>query len=172
MSHPVLDLIFSRRSIRKYTDQPVDREVLVELLQAGMAAPSAMNSRPWEFAIVTDPVKLDALRKSLPFGNYQAPAAIIPLYNPLIGSNPISVSFWQQDLSAAVQNILITASGMGLGTVWIGVHPMPPLVGAVRKIIKAPRWITPLCVIYVGHPDQTKSPRTQYEERRVHWDEY
>ena len=172
MSHPILDLILSRRSIRKFTDEPVPHEILVDLLKAGMAAPSATNSRPWEFIVITDAEQLDSLRKVLPLGKYNAPVAIIPCHNPLIASNPANLLFWQQDCSAAVENILIAATAMGLGSVWIGVYPLHLLVRAVRRVIKAPVWITPLCVIQTGFPAQQKPPRTQYEEQRVHCDRY
>jgi nitroreductase len=172
MPQPVLDLIFSRRSIRKFTHQPVERETLTALLQAAMAAPSASNSRPWEFAVLTEPERLDALRSALPLGRYHAPAALVVCANPLIAANPSGWLFWQQDCAAAVENVLIAAAGMGLGAVWIGVYPLRPLVWAVRRVIQAPVWVTPMCALWVGYPAHIKPPRTQYEERRVHWERY
>ena len=82
MQNPTLDSIFGRRSIRKYTDQPVEPEKLDLLLQAAMAAPSAMNCKPWEFVLVTEPEKLAQFRSRLIFGNRNAPAAIVVCGNP------------------------------------------------------------------------------------------
>ncbi len=168
----VLDIIFSRRSIRKFQERTVEPELLIQLLQAAMAAPSACNNQPWEFVVITDQEKLAALRNIMIFGRYNAPAAIAVLGNPGLAIKAIGRDFWVQDCSAAVENMLIAAAGMGLGTVWLGVHPVAALVEAVRKFLQAPQHVTPLAIIYVGFPDESKPPRTQYKEERVHWQKY
>jgi nitroreductase len=170
--NPTLETIFRRRSIRKYTDQPVEPEKLDLLLQAAMAAPSAMNCRPWEFILVTDPEKLGQFRQRLIFGDRNAPAAIVVCGDPLLSANPAARLFWVQDCSAATQNILIAAVGLGLGTVWIGIHPVGMFVKTVREIMSIPKSVTPLCVIYVGYPLDEKPPRTQYNPQRIHWQGY
>jgi nitroreductase len=170
--NPTLETIFSRRSIRKYTAQPVEPEKLDLLLQAGMAAPSAMNCRPWEFIVVTDQEKLAQLRKRLVFGDRNAPAAIVVCGNPALSTNPAARLFWVQDCSAATENILIAAVGLGLGTVWVGVHPVAKFVKTVRAILSIPGSVTPLCVIYIGYPLEDKPSRTQYDAQRVHWQKY
>lgn len=170
--NPTLETIFRRRSIRKYTEQPVEPEKLELLLQAGMAAPSAMNCRPWEFVLVTDPEKLAQFRKRLIFGDRNAPAAIVVCGNPGLSPNPAARLFWVQDCSAATENILIAAVSLGLGTVWIGIHPVADFVRTVRKIVSVPRNVTPMCIIYVGYPETGKPARTQYEEARVYRQKY
>ncbi len=174
MSEPatILEAIYARRSIRRFRDQPVEREKLTELLKAAMAAPSAMNSRPWEFVVVTEPATLAQLRNTLPFGRYHAPAAIAVCGNTRSLVNPTPRLFWQQDCSAATENILLAAVGLGLGTVWIGIHPVPQHVLAVRQALRLPRGITPLNVLYVGYPAEEKPSRTRYEEDKVHWQTY
>jgi nitroreductase len=172
MDNPTIEAIFRRRSIRKYTDQPVEPEKLDLLLQAGMAAPSAMNCKPWEFIVVTDPEKLAQFRKRLIFGDRNAPAAIVVCGNPGLSINPAARLFWLQDCSAATENIHIAAVGLGLGTVWIGIHPVAIFVKTVRQIMALPKKVTPLCIVYVGYPLENKPSRTQYDERRVHWQEY
>jgi hypothetical protein len=98
----IMDIIFRRRSIRHYTDQPVDKDILVKLLQAAMAAPNACNSHPWEFIVVTETERLDQLRSKLQFARYNAPAAIIVCGNPEIADNPTAARrYWVQDCSAA-----------------------------------------------------------------------
>jgi len=171
-SNPVIEAIFRRRSIRKYTDQPVEPEQLDLLLRAGMAAPSAMNCKPWEFIVVTEAEKLAQFRKRLVFGDRNAPAAIVVCGNSGLSSNPATRLFWVQDCSAATENILIAAAGLGLGTVWIGVHPVKNFVKIVREIVSIPRSVTPLCIIYVGYPLEGKPARTQYDQARVHWQKY
>jgi nitroreductase len=172
MNNPTIETIFRRRSIRKYTDQPVEPEKLDLLLQAAMAAPSAMNCKPWEFVIVTEPEKLAQFRKRLIFGDRNAPAAIVVCGNPGLSTNPAARLFWVQDCSAATENILIAAVGLGLGTVWVGVHPVAKFIKIVREIVSIPKSVTPLCVIYVGYPVEAKPPRTQYDEHRLHWQKY
>jgi nitroreductase len=167
-----LETIFHRRSIRKYTDRPVEPEKLDLLLQAAMAAPSAMNCKPWEFILVTDPEKLAQFRQRLVFGDRNAPAAIVVCGNPGLSTNPAARLFWVQDCSAATENILIAAVGLGLGTVWIGVHPVADFVKTVRAIMLLPKKVTPLCIVYVGYPVDDKPSRTQYDDQRVHRQEY
>ncbi|MBN2388845.1 MAG: nitroreductase family protein [Anaerolineales bacterium] len=170
--NPILATIFRRRSIRHYRDQPVEAEKLDLLLQAGMAAPSAMNCKPWEFVVVTDPERLAQFRKRLIFGNRNAPVAIVVCGNPRLSPNPAARLFWVQDCSAAAENILIAAVSLGLGTVWVGVHPVGEFVRIVRQVTGLPRHVTPLGLIYVGYPDEEKPARTQYDAKRVHRDTY
>ncbi len=170
--NPTLDTIFHRRSIRLYNDQPVEPEKLDLLLRAAMSAPSAMNCKPWEFVIVTDCDKLAQFRKRLIFGNRNAPAAIVICGNPSLSVNPAARLFWVQDCSLAGENILIAATGLGLGTVWVGVHPVTEFVRIVRDIIGLPKHITPLGLIYIGYPAEEKPARTQFDEKRIHWETY
>jgi nitroreductase len=172
MTDNILPTIFSRRSIRRYAERPVEREVLTQLMQAAMAAPSATNSRPWEFVAVTQPETMAAFQREMPFGKFKAPAAVVVCGNHRIAKNVSSRLFWVQDCSAATENLLIAAAGLGLGTCWLGVHPMNPVEQIVRRIVKLPRHVTPLTVVYVGYPAEEKPARTQYEEERVHWEKY
>jgi nitroreductase len=168
----ILEVIFSRRSIRKYQERKVERETLVQLLQAGMAAPTAANAQPWEFVVVDEPEGLENLRGCLPFGQYNNPAAIVVCGNPDIANNSVGKMYWVQDCSAAIENILIAAAGMGLGGVWIGIYPVESRVEAVRKALNMPAGVTPLGAVYLGVPAEQKEARTQYDEHRVHWQIY
>ncbi|MBN1261562.1 MAG: nitroreductase family protein [Anaerolineae bacterium] len=167
----ILDVIFRRRSIRAYQRRPVPDEILTTLLRAGMAAPSACNSQPWEFIVVTDPHILTALRERLLTARYNAPAAIVVCSNLKIAANAAARRFWIQDCSAAIENILIAATGMALGSVWIGLHPLP-IVKRVQQILDIPEEVTPLGMVYVGYPDEEKEPGSKYDARRVHWQRY
>ena len=167
-----LGSIFRRRSIRRYQEKPVEAEKLELLLQAAMAAPSAMNCQPWEFVVVTDPDKLAQFRTRLLFGNRNAPAAVVVCGNPRLSPNPAARLFWVQDCSAAAENLLIAAVELGLGTVWVGVHPVAEFVRIVRQIIGLPRHVIPLGLIYVGYPAEEKAARSRYRASRVHWQGY
>ncbi len=168
----ILDIIFSRRSIRNYQERMVERDVLEKLLRAAMAAPTAANARPWEFVVVDDPEYLSQLKAVLPFGQYNPPAAIVVIGNPDIANNSAGKMYWVQDCSAAIENILIAATGMELGTVWIGVYPLESRVKSVRKVLNIPENATPLGVVYVGYPAEKKEARTQYDAHRVYWQVY
>ena len=168
----ILKIIYSRRSIREYQDKEVKPETLTLLLQAAMAAPSGNNSQPWEFIAITDVKIMEKLRTNLIHGNYNAPAAIAVLGNLKIAQNDSAIRYWVQDCTAAVENILIAATGMGLGTVWIGSYPKEEIMRILREILSIPEEIYPLCLIYVGYPAEEKKPRTQFEEQRVHWQTY
>jgi len=168
----ILEHIFGRRSIRKYTDQAVSRQDIIRLLQAGMASPSASNRRPWEFIVVTDAKILGKLHKGLIFGRYRPPLAIAVCGNLKRTLPGPARDFWIQDCSAASENILLAATGLGLGAVWIGVHPIKPLEKVVARDLSLPPRVVPLGVIYVGHPAETKEPRTQYDEAKVSWQHY
>ena len=167
-----LETIFARRSIRKYQDRPVEKEKLELLLQAAMASPTADNTKPWEFIVVTEPEVMDKVRSVMLFGKYDAPAAIIVCGNTSVFKNPVGIRFWVQECSAATENILLAAVELGLGTVWLGVHPIHNFEKRLAKAFNLPEHIKPLNVIYVGYPDQEKPARTQYDPKRVHWNQF
>jgi len=160
----MLDTIFARRSIRQYTSEPVSKEQIKKLLEAAMAAPSAGNRKPWHFVVVTDRAKLDALTRH-PRGKMLAQATLAIV---VCADAKLSEMFWVQDCSAATENILLAATALGLGSVWLGVHPNPEREAAVREVLGVPAGIAVLNVISIGHPAEKKEPRTQYDESRVH----
>jgi nitroreductase len=168
----IIQAILRRRSIRRYQPRPIERQDLDWLLEAAMAAPSACNSQPWEFVVVTEANVLDSLRDRLQSGRYNATAAIVVCGNLKIAHNSAARRFWVQDCSASAENILLAAAGLGLGAVWIGVYPLPSLVKAVSEVLGMPEHVTPLCLILLGYPDEDKPARTQYDPRRVYWQAY
>ena len=167
-----LDFIFKRRSIRKFTSEPISATDLKLLLEAAMAAPTAMNAQPWEFVVVTD---LDVIRRmadSLVFGKHH-PAAVIAVCGSMrVTRNRAASLFWVQDCSAALQNILLAATALDLGSVWVGVYPVRPFVRRITRILNLPENVTPLGLVYLGHPAELKPARTQYDESKVHWQTY
>lgn len=164
-----IDVILKRRSIRKFTDQPVEPEKLNLLLQAAMAGPSATNAQPWEFVVITEKEVMDKFRSGIMFGKMNATAAICVLGSTRMQKNKVGEKFWVQDCSAASENILLAATALGLGSVWIGVHPLTIFSRQVSSILNLPEGVTPLNLIYIGYPAETKEVRTQYEEARVQW---
>jgi nitroreductase len=172
VENDALELLMRRRSIRKYTGQPVAKAELEQLLKAAMAAPTAANGKPWEFVVVTDPTVLAGLREVLPYGKMAAPAVIVVCCNLAIAENPVAAQYWQQDCSVDAENILTEATSLGLGSVWVGVYPFENNIKGVISVLKLPEGVTPLCALYLGHPAESFEPRSQYEEKRVHWQVY
>lgn len=168
----IMEHILARRSIRRFTDEPVSPDDIRRLLEAAMAAPSATNRRPWAFVVVTDAEVQARLRSGLIFGRYVAPLSIVVCGDMRRAWPGPGRDFWVQDCSAATQNILLAATGLGLGAVWVGVHPITPLRWHVARVLGLPRRMRPLAVVHVGHPAITKPPRTQYDEAAVHWQRY
>jgi nitroreductase len=168
----IIDFIFKRRSIRSFTGQPIDRQTLISLLQAAMAAPSAVNSQPWEFVVVTETAVLDLLRARILYGQYNAQAVIAVCGSPHVAKNNAGRTYWIQDCSAALENILIAAAGLDLGSVWVGVYPEEDKIKAVRQVLNIPDTVIPLGLVYLGHPAETQPPHTKYDEQKVHWQQY
>ena len=170
----VNEIIKKRKSIRKYDQSGVvTDEQIKTLLEAAMLAPSAVNSRPWEFIVVRNHEKLDAITKFHPYTQMlkTAPVAIIMTANPnaLTGSKVTNMEFWQQDCGAATQNILLQAADMGFGTCWCGLYPNKPVADSVAKLFDIPVDQIPFCVIAIGVPDETFGSRGYYDEKKVRW---
>ena len=160
-----IDIILSRRSIRRYTDEPVSDADMTMLLEAGMAAPSSRNLRPWHFVTITSRESLDRLAEAHPHGKmlFEATAAIA-----VCGQIDISPDYWIQDCSAATENILVAAAALGLGSCWLGCHPREERIEAIGAVLGIPGDIGILSLISLGHPAEDKEARTQYDKSRVH----
>ena len=164
-----LDCIFGRRSIRLYTDKSVDEESIQTLLQAAMAAPSARACDPWRFLVLTQRNVIDSVSELLPYGKMlkMAPLAIV-VYEDITKAHSQSLSYMLQDCSAATENILIAAHVLGLGGVWLGVHPNEDRMAGIRKLFTLPEEIIPVNVLSIGYPAEVKEPRTRYNAEYVH----
>jgi nitroreductase len=167
--NPELKFIFSRRSVRKYQDKQVPREMLEDLLQAAMAAPSAVAKDPWHFLVIRERDSLNRLAEVLPNAPMlrHAPAAIV-VCGDIERAHDRQESFMLQDLSASVENILLAANALGLGTCWLGVHPRKERMDGIRRLFKLPDQIIPVAGIAVGWPAEQPEMRTRYNPGRVH----
>jgi nitroreductase len=165
-----LRFFMKRRSIRSFQDRPVEEEKVEFLLKAAATAPSACNTQPWEFIVVTDPVVLAEIREQLPMARYHVPCAIVVCGNTHLCRH--TKQMWVQDCSAAMQNIMLAATAIHLGSLWIGVYGVAPFVEKVVKVMGLPEHVKPLGIAYVGYANEEKKPRTQYDEKRVYRDVY
>ena len=162
----MLDLIKKRRSIREYTDQKVTDSDVKIMLEAAMAAPSANNSQPWEFVVVRSEELRQQLAKMKTWSYMCAGASVV---FAVCGDKKRS-RHWIEDTSAATENLLLAAASLDLGAVWIAVYPEPEYEAHVRNLLDIPATLNVLCLVAVGHPAESKPPRTQYDESRVHYD--
>ena len=163
------EVLQRRRSIRKYTEEPVSKEEIDLLMHAAMSGPSACNKTPWEFYVVTDEAVLEKLRNASRYSKIYAPLAIV-VCGSLSRALPSQLApYWIQDCSAATENILLAATDLGLGTVWCGIHPQKRAEERVREALGLTEKQIPLNIIYVGHPDQVQEPRDQYKETYIHY---
>jgi nitroreductase len=162
----VLQAIQARRSVRKFTGAPVAREKLLAALEAAMAAPSARNARPWSFLVVTERSRIDALSKLHPYAAFGADAGAIILPFGAKKSHP----WFDQDMAAATENLLLAAAHLGLGATWCGMDEQRQ--AAVRMVVGLPEDQFVFAFIPVGIPSELPSPRTQFEASRVHWDRF
>ena len=165
------DPLLRRRSIRKYTTEPVPDDLVEVLLRAAMAAPSAGNQRPWEFVVVRERSLLEAVPDVHPYAAMvpQAQLAILICGDRRLERWP---QYWGQDCAAATENLLIAATQLGLGAVWLGVHPLEERVDALRALLEIPEDVTPFALVPVGWPAEEKAPVDRYEEWRIHRDRW
>ncbi len=166
-SEIILQNIMTRTSIRAYKNEPVSEEMIQKIVRAGMAAPTARNLQPWKFIAVTQPAKLAKLADKLPYAKMlkSAPAAIVVCgdLKKAFQTKP-EVEFWIQDCSAATENILLAAHGLGLGAVWTGVYPNPERTVAVREELGMDENLVPLCVVVLGYPAETPVPKDKWKD--------
>jgi nitroreductase len=163
--------ILTRRSIRKYTGEPVPEKMILELLEAAMSAPSAGNEQPWEFVVIDDRRILDEIPQVHPYAQMcrQAPVAILVCGDL---KKEAHQGFWVQDCSAATENLLIAVNEKGLGAVWVGVYPREERVEAIRNLIKLPEHIVPLALIPIGYPAEKRPPSNRFDPARIHKNKY
>ena len=117
--NPLLQFIYARRSIRKYTGQAIPESILTDLLEAAMAAPSAVAKDPWHFVVLRSRASMDMLATALPNGQMlKGAAAAFIVCGDLQQAHDQELSFLLQDVSAAIENILLAATALGLGACW------------------------------------------------------
>lgn len=167
-----METIFNRRSIRKYENREVEKEKIDKLLRAAMQAPSAGNQQPWEFIVVEDKETLQKLADMGPYSKMTAtaPVAFVAVAN----CDKIKIeTAWQQDMGAMVENLLLEATYLDLGAVWLGVATAKEHMEYITKLFDLPENITPFALIPVGYPDGPKNAFVdRYDSNRVHYENW
>lgn len=163
--------IINRRSIRKYKSEKIEEEKIQSLLRAAMYAPSAMNLQPWHFIVINSLDVINETVKSVPHAEMikQSGAAILICGDSSLEKNE---SWLIQNCSAAVQNILLAAFDLGLGSCWIAVHGMDEIVKNLKGQFKLPSEIIPIALVAIGYPDEEVKAEERFKMEKVHFNKW
>ena len=180
MTNETIDMIMTRASVRRFTEQPVSDSDVEVLLHAAMAAPSAMDYDPWHFVVVHDNAIKQELKSKLPFAKMitDSCTAIVvcgdsSLYDRVSQRDgEDNTLYWVEDCSAASQNLLLAAHALGLGAVWTGVFPLKSRITLLQRLLQLPERIVPLNLILVGHPAAPANPKDKWDANKVHYNKY
>ena len=169
-----LKTIYTRRSVRSYSEKKISKEYIDAIIKAGLSAPSNINKMPWEFVVVDDKKILERLAKATLYAKMtkDAPLAILVCGNmdrTLLGEGK---DLWIQECSAASENILLAAHSLGLGAVWTAVYPTHDRIRNVSKAVGVPSNIIPLSLIVIGYPKEVINSEKELPTDRVHYNGY
>ena len=173
-SKAIIENIMTRTSIRQFTDQTISSDTIETLLRAGMAAPTAVNKQPWHFVAVTSKDKLKAMAINNPNARMleQAPLAIVVCGDMQKALEGEARASWTLDCSAATENILLAAHGLGLGAVWTALYLREERAKSTIEALKLPDHIKPLCAIIIGHPAENPEPKDKWNPENVSYNEF
>lgn len=163
----VMEAILKRRSIRQFTNQPIAKDDLTTLLRAAMMAPTARNCQEWEFVVVRDKNTFKEMMHAHPYAKMleQAACAIIVFGNTQREHAP---GYWMADCGAATQNILLAATSLGIGSVWLGVYPNEERMNGLAQILGLPDYVKPLNIIALGYPAEKKEDLDRFDPAKIH----
>jgi nitroreductase len=162
-----IENLLTRKSVRKYTPQPVSEEDIELILKAGMQAPSAGNGQPWHFLVMTDRTVMDEVPKFHSFASSMNSAAVAIL---VCGEEKLSKrpKGWRVDCAAAAENILLAAHALGLGAVWMAVDPDEKRLEGMCRLIQFPEGIIPFGLISIGYPAEDPPLKERFNKERIH----
>jgi nitroreductase len=163
----LLNGILTRRSIRRYTDETIPRAQIDALIKYGMYAPSAHNKQPWHFVLLNDKTIFSKILDFQPHTKMLAGAqwGIVVCGDDNLALTP---EYWPVDCSAATENILLAAHGMGYGAVWLGIYPRPERLAAMQELLALPPHIHAFSIISIGVANQQPPPPERFNPERIH----
>lgn len=162
--------ILTRRTCRKFTDEPVSREQIESVLRAAMQAPSGKDARPWQFLVLTDRARCEAVSKTCDFSVSAAKAPVVIVLLADFTKEDKAGLWWVEALSAAAENMLLQAEMDGLGAAWLGFWPVPERIAYLRTELALPDHLEPFAAITLGHKLREKAPDDRYDPSLVHWE--
>jgi len=155
-----LEAIQKRRSVRKYRSTPLSKDLISKLIDAARMAPSAMNLQPWEFIAVTDRETLSKIADATDYGKFISAA---PLCIAVFCKD---AKYYLEDGSAAVENILIAATALGLGTCWVA-GDKKAYANTIGELLAVPSGYKLLALIPAGYPDEPEKARKKRDLSEV-----
>jgi nitroreductase len=172
-SNDKLNFILGRRSVRVYAPGAVSEEMVTRLLEAAMAAPSAMTKDPWRFVVVRNAQTLGQMAAALP-GGKMLPTATLALVvcGDMDAVFDRQFSYLLQDCSACLENLLLAAHALDLGACWVGVHPSEDAMRRLRELLALPTPLVPIAVVALGQPGERLEARTRYQREYVRWEQW
>ena len=158
-----LEAIRKRRSVRKYTGDPIPREDLEKIVDAGRLAASGSNRQPWDFIVVTDRGMIDQLKVAAQWME-KAAAIIAVVMDP-------SSRWWMEDGSAAVENMLIASTALGYGSCWLEGYTLPR-EEEFKALLDIPKEKRLLTLVPIGVPAEWPTKEKKPLEEVIHWERY
>ncbi|WP_296399172.1 nitroreductase family protein [Acidaminococcus timonensis] len=162
-----MENLFHRTSVRKYLDKPVEKEKILQILRAAMAAPSACNQQPWRFTVVTDRALITALAATSPYATFAAEAPILLVIS--YRKDCQLPEFAPVDTSAALENLWIETDALGLGGVWMGVYPRQERMDKVAETAGLPQEEEAFALYALGYPAGEIKPHDRFHEEWIRW---
>lgn len=161
-----LDFILDRRSIRRFTDQKINKGQIKSILTAAMYAPSAVNMQPWHFVVIDEPALMEKVMEIHPHARMlrSASHAVVICGDELLQHGD---GYWVVDCGAATQNLLLAAQTMGLGTCWVGIHPREERKSAFSRLLKLPSHVRPFALVALGYPEESKARPERFHAGKV-----
>ncbi|MBN2546244.1 MAG: nitroreductase family protein [Spirochaetes bacterium] len=166
-----IEALMKRRSIRKYNNNEVSEESLNIILKSAMYAPSAYNQQLWEFVVINKREVLDIIPEIYPYSSMTREVNIAILVCGNLNEK-INQSYWTLDCSAATQNILIAATSLGLGSIWLGIYPREDRIIGLRKLLKLPEYIVPFSLVPIGFSEEKKEDPKRFNPGKIHYNEW
>ncbi len=180
-----LEVIKARTSIRAFTGEKLSEEQINTLLDAAMAAPTAANIQPWRFVVITD----DEVKAGLYEGERHksmvttAGAVIIVCgettrlrkpHDAAADAQPevIPNNYWYEDCSAATENLLLAATALDLGAVWLSCYPNEKSVERIKAYLGLPETVCPLAIVPVGYPAENPEPKQKWDPDKIHYNRW
>jgi nitroreductase len=165
------EAIITRRSIRQFSTDPVDDQICLNLLEAGMQAPSAHNAQPWHFVLID---KRDVLFKISQIHPYAGMLNHAPLAIAVCGDLRIekNIEYLGLNCAAATENILLAAHALNLGAVWLGIYPRKERMNELSKLLNLPEKVPPITLIAIGKAAEKKPAENRFKQDRIHKNEW
>ena len=168
-----IECIKTRRSIRRYKDDPIPEDVIQEILDCGRHAPSAHNRQPWAFVVVKDKKKIEKLSQTHQWAPFVANAQVCIILCCTETQKDLNKSAMHLSVACAAQNMLLTIHNHGLGSCWTYVQDSKgdKVEKKVKKILNIPKHIEVICMLPIGYPDQVRGEKPMKDLEDITHDE-